>query len=441
MSMSAASQVIPANAGQLVCRPSAWTDIAKFFLLNYGLHAVTVITPPGTRPIGTIFTILTAVFIPCWGILTALDKFERGAGRKRGASELDIAHSAGALCMVWARKPTEGNCYITHISPALVNVHGQHPVPTPRIFTWPWRQRQPERLMYQNPRRTEDLRLIGVPATFKVHPIIPDPFNEIKLSSNYNIPKAVAAVLQILYASFELYATGERQIKQWGYAAYSFTVIPYICMSLINLLASVFEPQYSTMYLVVNEYGPSAADPQDGTFGKPEGEREEKLGGPIGRAGATPGDHFPDRETIGAGKSVAKRLGALCFHLRRPNYLHNNIGCAREPKFHQMVMPIFKSLIYVGVLAAPYLAMSILTHWEKGESSELQRSWIVTWLGTGGGLGSLVQVLTMHTELKDDPVRKLQLSYIYVFLLSIPPMGMFIIVGKMLAVSEVCRLA
>lgn len=112
MSTAAASQVIHANARQLVCRPPEWTDIAKFFLLNYGLHAVTVITPPGTRPIGSAFAILTAVFIPFWGVRTALDKFQRGAARKRGASELDIAHMAGALCMVWARKPTEQTRYM-----------------------------------------------------------------------------------------------------------------------------------------------------------------------------------------------------------------------------------------------------------------------------------------------------------------------------------------
>lgn len=155
-------------------------------------------------------------------------------------------------------------------------------------------------------RATEDLYLVAVPATFKVHPIISDPSQKIRLSSNYNIPKAVAAILQILYASFELYATGGRQIKRWGYAAYPFTVIPYICMSLVNLLASIFEPQYSTMYLVVNEYGPSATDPRDGTFVKPEAEKEQKLGGAVGRAGDTPGDHFPGREV-----GVVDRLRAV----------------------------------------------------------------------------------------------------------------------------------
>lgn len=112
MSLSPTANVIQAEVGQLICRPSAWTDIARFFLLNYGLHAVTVITPPGTRRMGSMFTILAAVFIPFWGVLTALDKFERGAGRTRGASHLDIAHRAGALCMVWARKPTEDTCHM-----------------------------------------------------------------------------------------------------------------------------------------------------------------------------------------------------------------------------------------------------------------------------------------------------------------------------------------
>jgi len=200
--------------------------------------------------------------------------------------------------------------YRANISPALVNVHGQHPVPTPSILPWPWRQRKTGNLGYG--KTTEDLRLVAVPPTFKVHPIIPDLSNKIKLSSNYNIPKAVAAVLQILYASFELYATAGQQVKRWGFAAYSFTVIPYICMSLVNLLASLFEPQYSTMYLVVNEYGPSVTDPQDGTFVKPAAEREEKLGSAIGRAGGTPGDHLPKS---GEATSVVKGLRTVSFGL------------------------------------------------------------------------------------------------------------------------------
>lgn len=104
-------------------------------------------------------------------------------------------------------------------------------------------------------------------------------------------------------------------------------------------------------------------------------------------------------------------------------------------------MSVFRSLIYVGILAAPYLAMWILAQWEKGESTELQRTWIWVWLGSGAALGSIVQSLTMHTDLQGDPVRRLQLHYIFVFLLSIPQIGMFIIVGKMLAVSEVCSSA
>lgn len=104
-------------------------------------------------------------------------------------------------------------------------------------------------------------------------------------------------------------------------------------------------------------------------------------------------------------------------------------------------MLVLKSLIRWSMVAAPYLAMTILSHWESGESSGLQRIWIIMWIGSGGTLGPLIQARTMHTNLNGDPVKKLQFSYIYVFLLSVPAMGMFIIVGKMLVESEVCWLA
>lgn len=73
----------------------------------------------------------------------------------------------------------------------------------------------------------------------------------LKLSCNYSILQAVAAILQIVYSSLELYEASARQIPKYGYASYSLTVIPYIVMSLANLLATICEPQYPSMFLVV----------------------------------------------------------------------------------------------------------------------------------------------------------------------------------------------
>lgn len=53
-----------------------------------------------------------------------------------------------------------------------------------------------------------------------------------------------------MYGTSELYQSSLRQLPRFGYAAYSLTVIPYMIMSLVNLVATACEPQYSTMFLL-----------------------------------------------------------------------------------------------------------------------------------------------------------------------------------------------
>jgi hypothetical protein len=56
------------------------------------------------------------------------------------------------------------------------------------------------------------------------------------LSSSYSIVKQTIAIIQILYALFTLYkATKGPQIKQYGYAAFGLTVVPYVSSSYSNL--------------------------------------------------------------------------------------------------------------------------------------------------------------------------------------------------------------
>jgi hypothetical protein len=40
------------------------------------------------------------------------------------------------------------------------------------------------------------------------------------------------------------------QLERYGYAAFGLTVIPYVTMSLVNLIAHLATPHYSAMYLV-----------------------------------------------------------------------------------------------------------------------------------------------------------------------------------------------
>jgi hypothetical protein len=42
----------------------------------------------------------------------------------------------------------------------------------------------------------------------------------------------------------------DKQIKRNCYAAYQFTAIPYVTMSILNLIASLSAPNYPAMYIV-----------------------------------------------------------------------------------------------------------------------------------------------------------------------------------------------
>lgn len=98
-------------------------------------------------------------------------------------------------------------------------------------------------------------RLVRVPRNLEITPFInPETKSQPKLSCNYNIPKAIVAIIQIGNGGYELYKGSGGQIQRFGYAAYSLTVIPYILLSFVNLLATLCQPQYPAMFLV--EYKP-----------------------------------------------------------------------------------------------------------------------------------------------------------------------------------------
>lgn len=91
-----------------------------------------------------------------------------------------------------------------------------------------------------------------MPPNFRVYPLLNEheEGRKVEISCEYSVIKSLAAIFQIFYGSFELYQARESQIGKFGYAAYSFTVIPYIVMSFMNLVATICRPTYPAMYLV-----------------------------------------------------------------------------------------------------------------------------------------------------------------------------------------------
>lgn len=87
-----------ATKDQTICRTSEWKDVARFFLLNYGLHVFTVFLTPGISTPGTLREYCLSLLIPVYGITEACEAILNCARRER--DELQTALKAGALCMV-----------------------------------------------------------------------------------------------------------------------------------------------------------------------------------------------------------------------------------------------------------------------------------------------------------------------------------------------------
>ena len=82
----------------LFCLPATWYQIAIFFIINYGSHAVTIRSRPGQTYYHAARDIMYALLCPFSGVRRALDSF----GRSSWPSENHFikAARAGALCIV-----------------------------------------------------------------------------------------------------------------------------------------------------------------------------------------------------------------------------------------------------------------------------------------------------------------------------------------------------
>lgn len=78
-------------------------------------------------------------------------------------------------------------------------------------------------------------------------------WNSDNIVSSNSLASPLISIVQIFYALATLYQSRGDQIARYGYAAFGFTVLPYLVMSFVNLLGCVFTPMYSGLYLVQSE--------------------------------------------------------------------------------------------------------------------------------------------------------------------------------------------
>ncbi|KAF2794343.1 hypothetical protein K505DRAFT_374704 [Melanomma pulvis-pyrius CBS 109.77] len=74
--------------------------------------------------------------------------------------------------------------------------------------------------------------------------------SSVEIASSYSFVKAAVGIVQTVYACITLYKARGDQIETYGYAAFGLTVVPYVLMSVLNLLGQIACAEYSTLFLV-----------------------------------------------------------------------------------------------------------------------------------------------------------------------------------------------
>lgn len=128
------NNVLHVDKNQTVCRSADFTDIGKFLIFNYLIHAFTVISKPGEASSKSFAIGLLALLVPGIGLTRAAeviyqapilmrngpeDKAKRGerllrwlkerggdhiAGEYDYSEPLAMAHAAGALCTIVSKE-------------------------------------------------------------------------------------------------------------------------------------------------------------------------------------------------------------------------------------------------------------------------------------------------------------------------------------------------
>ncbi|KAK1833578.1 hypothetical protein QBC39DRAFT_43867 [Podospora conica] len=236
---------------RLICTPANWKDFIIFYTTNYFIHAATLPTLPGETKREVAFAILNALFIPGSGALRAIRRLVFHPALKRRRTFLERALLANALCMVvsddsiestksnfndpgsWANQTFKANLHIA-VCPPSRTVHGMCSLPKKGYrlcVVPPGVDLIPPYSTDSGPGEAKDL------ARFQP-------------GGEHNVVKIMFSLAQAIAGSVTVYRARGDQITQYGFAAFGLTAIPYVFMSVVNIIASLLCPEYPVMYLV-----------------------------------------------------------------------------------------------------------------------------------------------------------------------------------------------
>ena len=264
---------------RLLCLPvtsNYWPSISAvivFFAANYLAHAATVKSSPGDGILVQACNAFLALMFPMSGLLRALNAISRYS--KSAQTELEKACNAGALCMVvrdrhW--RPSASSSLRIGVKHRLGNESDIDIVTSELITYLPTYAREDSSSWihfdsvwaqsYVDPslKRIHGTHKFADGYTFAIVPrdtvlfstkdSHDDKGTVSDLSASKSCLKAVASIVQIIAAFTTLLSHRSDLVDQWGYASYHLTVLPYLFMTLVNLISNLVIADYPCLYMV-----------------------------------------------------------------------------------------------------------------------------------------------------------------------------------------------
>lgn len=327
------------------------------------------------------------------------------------------------------------------------------------------------------------------------NPIGQDPIEnrEIIISSSHNVPQVVVALVQVVYAAITLYRTKGDQLNHYGYAAFGLTVLPYLVMSIVNLLGNLATPTYPTLYLVdshelqdyhranFSRWHKSPLIPVVGRILQENEDGSPLLTGCIVKKDEdlilqiTPDsstefssdsnnpnttaakDEVQTRTTFN--KEYRLKLAGV-EEIRLSNDEEDRIkrstiqvpSCARFLLNEEHQRWSTKSIPYwliggISILGiVPYAVIGALTHFQPGQSSVTQRVFTMYWLATGLLIGAVMPFYKIDLdgflwtigEAIEGDIESSLLIFLFLLLFSSAAIGGFVVVGQMVKEYGTC---
>ena len=162
--------------------------------------------------------------------------------------------------------------------------------------------------------------------------------DKFEIGGKHSIVNVLVALVQLMAGILTLYHARADQLDRYGYGAFGLSVIPYVFMSLVNIIAMMACPEYPSMYLV---HTPSMddAEAQGGHFN-----------GVVAKLVVYPED--TSRTEVKWLFSSDRRLFSA-------------------------------SVLFGIVVAIPVAVVAALSGFRAGESTLAQRAWLMSWLVVG----------------------------------------------------------